>query len=292
MTPTPTPSEQTLSSGPESLSSPHRRLYSAVVDLREPFITQAQRLVWSLTTFLEVSGEDIILHCIGKPTAPLIRMFDTFGVRHSLIDPFPGHKYCNKLQSHQILKTVPWTDVVLLDCDMLILGDLPLPSSSIRAKPVDYPNPPIGVLETIFKNAQVPIKYSSTDIDAHLTVHGNANGGLYIVPREHFSLLSEEWITWALWCVERIDLFQSWNNHVDQVAFALALQSTKLPYDNLERSYNFPLHIPESELDDCSPNVLHYHNIIQDDGSLPELAGLPVLNSTIRRLNNRMPRFK
>lgn len=268
----------------------HKRIYSAVVDSHGEFIFQACRLVWSLINNLGIDRSNIILHVVGLNQLPSVpSALKILGVELVHIDPFIGHPYCNKLQQLASLNGRNFSDVVLLDCDIVVIEDFPKWDAGILAKPVDINNPPMDIIETIFKRAKLNIRLSKTDIDGLPTVYGNCNGGVYVVPKTYFSQLSEKWIYWADWCKKNSDVFKNYSKNIDQMSFAMALNSEKLPFRELERRYNFPTHLKLTNSFDCNPAALHYHRAVSvGDGRrlLLKVDGLDHVNAAIQKVNS------
>ena len=203
------------------------------------------------------------------------------------ISPFPGHKYCNKLQQLAPLLKRSFDEVVLLDCDIVVLEDLPAATDGVLAKPVGMPNPPLPVLEKLFDAAGLPLRIMPTDIHGEPTAWANANGGVYVLPRDVTEVLSQAWPRWAHWCLERVDVFGQWAAHVDQVSLALTVAAEEIPYTPLDRRWNFPTHVPQASELDREPAVLHYHRAVTNQQQLlPIDAELPGANAAIRLVND------
>jgi hypothetical protein len=267
-----------------------RRLYSAVVDPVGTFPAEAARLVWSLTECAGVSRDSVVLHVVGDPDAQVRTNLEGLGVELVRVEPFPGHAYCNKVQQLASLSLRDFDDVVLLDCDVLVLEEPPRAYGRALGKPVDFSNPPIGLLRTIFAEAGVPLELSKGDIDGAVTARANVNGGVYVIDRAVFSALADAWRRWATWCVDRIDLLPGMGQHADQVSFALAIAAQRIPFAELPRRFNVPTHVPQSEGLDCDPAILHYHRALNDQQLLHPVQGLPRVNRVISELNARLAR--
>lgn len=261
------------------------RLYSAVVEASSEYFQQARRLVWSLTNEAMVPVDQIVLHSI----APIERMryFTSMGVRVVQVPPFPENPWCNKLQQFENLLKQDFFDVVLLDTDTLVLEEPPRAGyRSVSAKPVDFSNPPTDILMQIYNDAGIEWSSGYSDIDGSLTAYANANGGVYVMDRQCLLEISDRWIHWANWLMERRSVFGQFWWHIDQVSFAMAVSETGVDFKELDRRYNFPTqnHQQGMELDRI-PAILHYHNCINDDGTLRNIKGLTMVNSEIKRVN-------
>jgi len=265
------------------------RIYSAVVDPVGPFPWQARQLVWSLTQLAGVSLNQIVLHVVNADSNPhVLSDLKRLGVEIVPVEPYPGHPYCNKLQQLQSLGRREFEDVVLLDCDVLVLEKPPLAKGGVLAKPVDFGNPSIEILTQIFYSAGLTLTLTTAEIDNTPTVLGNANGGVYVISREQFDPLSSEWKRWANWCFERSEMFGEKSMHIDQVSFAMAIASLGAPFTALERRYNVPTHVPQPQELDCNPAILHYHRAVDEQQLLLSVQGLPRVNEAIRAVNEKI----
>ena len=265
------------------------RLYSAVVDSIGPFPWQARQLVWSLVQLAGVSPAQIILHVVNADSDPDIQAsLKRLGVEVVPVDAYPNHPYCNKLQQLPSLASREFDEVVLLDCDVMVLEEPPSAKGGVIAKPVDFANPPMDILERLYAMAGLPITSATSDVDNALTVRANANGGVYVLARENFELLSLAWRRWADWCLERREIFGDKWIHIDQVSFAMAVTSEGIPFAEMDRRFNVPTHVPQPGELDCNPAILHYHRAVDTQQLLLPIEGLPRVNGAINRVNTEI----
>ena len=164
-----------------------KALYSFVVDGDRRFANQVRIF---LTTLLAtgVSSNDIVAH-VTPCVSPAVRgLIDGFSVRQFPLQPVLDGAFCNKIAQYEALRHMDADFVVLCDTDLAFLDDLstlfdPL---SVRAKPVDMPNPPLAVLEQIREALgirTVPRIVPTDCKPSAKTFSTNCNGGLYIIPR-------------------------------------------------------------------------------------------------------------
>jgi hypothetical protein len=266
-----------------------KRLFSAVVDPTGDYLIQARNLVWSLKALAGVDGSEILLHVVGLRNLPVVpSLLNDLNVELIHVDPFFSHPYCNKLQQLSALKSRNFDDVVLLDCDLIVLEDFPKWSEGIQAKAVDVANPPFDTLVNLFNLAGLNLRVSKTDFEDAPTVWGNSNGGVYIIPQKYFSVIADAWVFWAAWCMDHVDVFGDYWRNVDQVSFSMALSSSSTPFKVLDRRFNFPTHIKLDKSYDCYPAVLHYHRaVIWHQGKLYLLPveGLDLVSEAIDTVN-------
>lgn len=269
------------------------RLYSAVVDPVGVFPLQARHLVWSLTELAGVSPQQIILHVVNSDADPeVLTQLRQLGVEVVVVDAYSGHPYCNKLQQLPSLAAREFDEVVLLDCDVLVIEEPPTANGSASGKPVDFANPDFAVLEKLFAEAGLTLTPAVADINGGRTALGNVNGGVYILSRPVFEPLATEWRKWADWCLGRRDVFGEQWMHVDQVSFAMAVSSLGTPFTELERRFNTPTHVPQPLELDCDPAILHYHRAVCDQFLLLPVDGLPQVNKAIETVNRRLLEYR
>lgn len=265
------------------------RLYSAVVDPHGAYPMQAQRLLWSLTHLAKVQSRDVLFHVVGveghaKPLQPL----RTAGVQvvETTPGPLDAHPWCRKLRQLDSLDSMDFTDVVLLDCDIIVLEPPPAAEGHACGKVVDFENPAFPNLKRLFEAAGLAYETAVTDIDQAPTVRGNVNGGVYVIDRRVFTPLAAAWLHWAEWCLGNREMFADRWMHIDQVAFAMAVASERIPFRELHRRYNVPTHVPQGPQFDCDPAILHYHAALDTQQLLLPVHDLPLVNAAITRVND------
>ena len=263
----------------------HSRLYSFVIDPRGEFLFQAKKLIWSLTTFIKTDPKNIVAHVAGESDACVWQELRELGVSVEKVTPYSGHPWCNKLQQLPSLRQYSFDDVVLLDCDIVVLEDLPVNPEHIQAKPVDTSNPPLNILTKIFSAADLPMALALSTVTRQETAWANANGGVYVIPKNSFNTLTEHWLKWAAWCMNMKDAFEDKWIHIDQVSFALAITSSGLGFTELDQSCNFPTHLELSEALDVAPKLLHYHRNVDEFLNLKPMKNQATINKKISEIN-------
>jgi hypothetical protein len=125
------------------------------------------------------------------------------------------------------------TDVVIVcDTDLFFVAD---PSGlfgvdRFRACPNNASNPPPRIFRSILAESGLGkpyrpgialIKGSEGLRETHIN---NISAGIVAAPSSRARALAECWHQWAVWLAERKDLLEIWAVHLDQVAFALAME--------------------------------------------------------------------
>jgi len=121
------------------------------------------RSLFLLGSWMENAGggaeSSLHLACIGEPPASVLWLADRAGAALSTHEPFPmpGVKWSNKFRGFEI--NSPAEQILLVDMDVLILGDLsPLVEmcGCVAAAPEIHPRFPNWIFEKMYEHAGVP----------------------------------------------------------------------------------------------------------------------------------------
>lgn len=264
-------------------------LYSFVIDGGDKFDRETPVFI---TTLLNtgVRPNQIVAQCTPGASARATALAAARGIELVPLPRFLDGTYCNKLGQLDALLEKPAEFYVLCDTDLAFAGSLKpvLGSSSIRAKPVDFQNPPVEILARLHAVAGLsatPRLLRTTCLPAE-TWSVNCNGGLYIVPANHAAALARHWRRFAIAFGELPELFGDYFHHLDQIAFALAMLAMHLDVEALPVEFNFPLHASRHfhAFPFTEPQVLHYHRLLNDDLTIPP-TGDAVVDASIARVN-------
>lgn len=249
---------------------PENIFVSMVVDHVEDHAYKADLLIRTLGLYANIPPARIFVHCVNRVPESVIRLFAEMGCRTRIIEPFLNQTFCNKIQQTTLVHEVVPDDVpgfLLLDVDVAVAGPFNIPDTErVWGKIVDGPNPPIDVLAKLFQMAEVTLpEVVQSDWNDGETFDGNFNGGVLYIPARPFKPIAAAWRAFAaLLYAKSRDL-----TFIDQVAFALALHSTNVPYAHLSANSNFPTHsatVPRT-YDPTRPiQALHYHWELDDFG--------------------------
>jgi hypothetical protein len=247
-----------------------------VVDDHPRFHLDALRWYAALSEVAGVNSEDLVVHTVGESTSDILEFLRSEGVTVRGVDRFDDRSaHCNKISGALRLAEDDASGLaVLCDTDVVVLEDprgIDVPEHAIAGKPVDAPVPPLDVLLRAFDSAGLP---APTQVKLpwgpdELTVSGNNNGGLYLVPGILLRRVATAWAHWALWLLDRIELLENWSVYVDQVAMAMALSAERLFSVPLDVRWNTPIHDPTRiPADPPEPAVIHYHQQLDRLGRL------------------------
>jgi hypothetical protein len=251
----------------------HRCLYSFVVDGAPRFARQAQIFVATLRQ-TGVEADDIIAHVTPSAAAEIVQHLERGGIRAVPLTPVIDGAYCNKIAQIQTLVTLDYETLILCDTDLAFVENLSAMAGTarIRAKPVDYQNPPIDKLDTLRRMVGIAAtpRIVETTVDHRPTYSTNCNGGVYILPIEAARRLQDKWLEFAAFAATRSDVLGPHLPHADQIGFALAMLALSEDVDDLPVEYNFPVSVSRDfwRFVFSEPKVLHYHNVLDEDGRL------------------------
>ena len=267
------------------------KIYFSCVLENNPVLV-AQSYIWltSLLHSVQVNAANIYVHIIGDFDKYYLGYLDDIGVNIIKTEPFDAsNRYCNKLAQFNTFKSKADYDYVfLMDCDTAVISleglDL---TDDVYAKIVDFPNPPLAILENIYKHKNLNYEYADTDFPIegkNKTIANNANGGLYIISQAAFKDVTAKWEEYARWSLKNTDLYtETYKKHVDQVGFSMALNDLGLKMTELGIEWNFPTHIGQL-VPDIAPNIIHFHDKI-DQQMLLKKIGLEKVDKTIDEVN-------
>jgi hypothetical protein len=269
-----------------------RAMFSCVVDNKPLYCFQALVFARSLTALAGVEPESVIVHYVEGTAPAMVDLIRELGVRTVACKPFDRrHPPSNKLAQlrSEVLRECEYA--VLCDCDIALAGDVSpwIAGDRLRAKPVDYPLPPLAEWRSILDlpaRADDPPAVAATH-KSGLTYANNFNGGFYIVPQAVLEGLRRTWPAADLKLLDQPGLPPDQARHVDQIALGIALAELDMIGDPLPLALNYPTHLPPSaalRLEE-PPRVVHYHKRIALAGRLLR-TGDPMVDRAIDLVND------
>ena len=265
---------------------------ACVVDEDPRFHLEALRWYASLTEVAGVCPTDLLVHVVGRDDTDALDLLRSRGVTIRRLRPFdPRSPHCNKISGALSLAEEGVEGIaVLTDTDIVVCEDPrahPVTLGAVAMKFVDAPNPPLDVVKLVFEKAgvELPPVVPLDFMPKSMTVEGNGNGGVYLVPGELLGKVATAWSTWARWLLQRIELLGPFANYVDQMAMALALRDEGISPQRLQPRWNMPTHVPEwISTKTERPAIIHYHQAVQTTG-LVSPVGNKVIDAQIRACN-------
>ena len=277
--------------------SKHPYQYSMVVDWLPTHPYQSEILLFTLEKFGAVPRDRIVVQCTDRISGEVRSTLLREGYAVSNVIPYLDRMYCNKIAQldYFIERTTDGIEgVFLLDLDLAILSALDIPDPGVVwGKIVDGANPSLSVLERLFSKAgvELPAIVPCDWEDRGQTIATNFNGGFLYVPRAFMERLRAAWRKWAefLFPLPEISDHPSVRKHIDQISFAMAVASERIPYRHLPTNWNFPCHEarnPHRYRRDEDLRVLHYHTCLDPFGLLaPEFSDAAAVDAAVERIN-------
>lgn len=242
---------------------------------------RVQNLMLSIRRFEGGLGNAMIVaHFVGGVSERFEQELREMDVAVKVVQSFPGTaKPTNKLRMFETDENASFDLLVALDCDVIVVDDFVdrIPDDRIGVKAADYP----CFSERDWRQIYARAGLSRPESSLNATSTGEPippyfNSGVVTAPRELSQSLGEHWRRehrdLTGWLVEDPHLIpRHLHFFADQVALALALERSELPYDALPVGMNFPTHVPvhpsalhgENRL-----SVLHYHQEVDGRGFL------------------------
>jgi hypothetical protein len=249
--------------------------FSCVVDKHLLYCFQGLVFAHTLIDLGGARPDSIVIHLIEGVPEAIADLFRRLGVRTVPTRPFdPGYPYSNKLVqlNSDLLRQCDYA--VLCDCDIAFAADPSdwVAGDRLRAKPVDFPNPPLAAWSSIFAGLGIDTDFTTvkaTHKDG-LTYANNFNGGIYIIPQQVLEGLRKLWPVWNARLLSERTLLGDYAVHADQVSLAVAMQQLGYVGDPLPLEMNCPTHLPppSDALWIGPPRVIHYHKQITMLGKL------------------------
>ncbi len=258
-----------------------KSLYSFVID--EPFKFEIQARVFIETLLVSgIERRQIVANYTPATLPSTLEYLESKGIILNRIDPFLDGKYCNKIAQLDYLICQDADFYVLCDTDLAFLQTIEneFDPDFIRAKPVDLPNPPLGMLEELRQHFALggTGRIVQTTCADEETWSVNCNGGLYIIPRRFLSTLANSWKHFARSLFDSPARLGSWRTNIDQISFALAMIDIGQDVRELPVACNVPIHLaPQINLSDLQDiKVLHYHWMQDENGFITKTQILPI----------------
>jgi hypothetical protein len=242
---------------------------SFVIDTDPVFAYSAWHLAHSLVDRIGLPWSAIHVQHTPEVRRETVAEFAKLGCSTHGLDRFGDGKFCNKLAQWETLRQADADHFLFLDTDMICVSDIIpfLSASAISAKTVDIENPSQELLDVLFERHGFRDRPRTVHVEAQegTTFQGNCNGGAYSVPAEFCEPLFAYWRRHAFALLEDIELLKAVGkaDHIDQIAFCMALHESGFPFEVLPSNANYYLHLPGAHAlrDPERPiALLHYHN--------------------------------
>ena len=236
-----------------------------------------------------------------EPDSSIKEILENLQVQIRIVEPVDNRQsFGNKIR---ILDEGIKDDVdiiVMLDTDIVIAGDFSqfLGTQKIMIKQEDSDPFTLSDWKQMFDFFKLPLPQErfQTSCSGQETIP-YFNGGVMIIPKLHASELLEQWKYFLKQLLDKQNTLPknfSENPHdnkqprfFDQIAFSLAITKSKLPYEILPLSMNYPysgtVHHSENP-ETLEPFIIHHHHCILENGELM-LSPYKLINNKINTIN-------
>jgi hypothetical protein len=270
-----------------TLAKPARKtIYSFVVSAAQQSAYQGYQLARSLIQHGCSNAADVNVQFMDDVGVETRQLFRDLGCTEHAIDRFGDGRYCNKIALLANLKPIDFDHVVLLDTNMIAIGD-PRPylcDDALMAKVVDLPQPPAHILDEIARLAGMNHLPPMGRVDAtHLPTYvGNCNGGFWGIPKALAVRVDDAWRRWALWLLDHMEPLtrSGTRDSFEQVAMWLAIIMDRIPYRAAPSNVNYYVHFDgEHHYFDPKSDIVLLHYGDASLNALGKLESRPALNT-------------
>ena len=231
-----------------------------------------------------------------EPDSSIKEILENLQVQIRIVEPVDNRQsFGNKIRILEEAIKEGVDVIVMLDTDIVIARDFSqfLGTQKIMVKQEDSDPFTISDWQALFDlfKLQLPQERFKTSCSGQETIP-YFNGGVMIIPKIHASELLEQWKYFLKQLLDKQNALPknfSENPHdnkqprfFDQIAFSLAIIKSKLPYEILPLSMNYPysgtVHHSEHP-ETLEPFIIHHHHCILENGEL--------MLSPYRLINNK-----
>jgi len=271
-----------------------RLVIGCVTENTPKYLSQALRLLQSVRWFGgSIADVKIIICVVDKVDPAYCDEFQKYSADVRTVDRFSEkHPQSNKLRFLQQADLSKYRNILLLDCDTIVVQDPSayLQSEGFRAKIADGPTISSHVFEKLFDFFQLPLPME----DYSCTVRGTPtipyfNAGVLLFSQSAMLGLVPSWIDLNQKLIARMELLENSSNFCEQASLSLALVASGVTFDIFGNDMNFPTHHKSfvDDLDFIDPVIIHYHTLVDPTGYiLPSFYALA--NKRITQFNKRL----
>ena len=273
-----------------SLSTTDSLVIGCVTEPIAKYLQQAARLLLSLRWFGgKIADSPFVLCTTGKLPAETELFFKRHGAQIVLIDRFSKqHGPSNKIRFFELDLLDEWDQILLLDCDTVIVQDPSefLHTSGLSVKVADLPTVTTEQFQDLFPKFKLtmPPEKHVHDISGEPCI-SYFNSGVILLNttwREKFAK------TWSLYNKSVIENWESLtinSFYTDQVSLTLAINAISIPLTLLPNKMNLAGHLSAQSYPDnffdIDPIIIHYHSLFDKNGYLNQTP----LDQTNRRID-------
>ncbi len=269
-------------------------IIGCVTENSQKYLAQAVRLLQSVRWFGgKIAGAKFIV-CAIEGLDPAYRdEFERYDATVRIVDRYSKkHPQSNKLRFLQEGDLKDYRNILLLDCDTIVVQDPSsyLLSEGFRAKIADGATVPHEIFEKLYDFFHLPLPRK----DYHCTVTGTStipyfNAGVLKFSQSMMCSLIPTWIALNEQLLEHIDLLGRYDKFCEQATLSLAVSAAGPQFYVFGDEMNFPVHYKEHtpSLEKIDPLIIHYHWLVDSSGYVKP-SPYPLVNNRIAQFNQKL----
>lgn len=273
-----------------------RTAFVCVAENSDKYLAQAVRLLQSIRWFGgRLRGVDVYVCVIDEGTiaSEWVSALERYNaIVHRISRYSPKSPHSNKLQAFTIDALKQYKNVVLLDCDTLLLDDITDAVSGVdfAAKIADGATAPHAMLQTVFDFFEIPIppQNQKTTVTKEDSIP-YFNSGVLMFSQSAWQEIGRFWRQYNDQLIENMHLLGERAFFCDQVSLAVAVVASSIDARVLPSQFNFPMHLIDqmNEEDIVRPHILHYHDMVDNSGFLHTVQS-ELVQSAVDQFNQRL----
>jgi len=260
------------------------------------YLQQASRLLLSLRWLGgSVSDVPFVLCTTGKLSAETESFFKKHGATIVLIERFSQeHGPSNKIRFFELSLLDEWDQILLLDCDTVIVQDPSqfLYTTGLSAKIADAPTVTSSQFQDLFPvfELDMPLEDYVHDVDGSKCI-SYFNSGVILLNKAWREKFVNAWSYYNNAVIKKWDVLNINKFFTDQVSLTLAVNAISIPLSPLHSAMNLGCHFPAkrypNEFYDIDPIIIHYHGLFDENGYIKKSV-LDQTNLRIDSFNSRL----
>ena len=260
------------------------------------YIQQASRLLLSLRWFGgKIADSPFILCTTGKLPLDTELFFKKHGAIITLVDRVSQeHGPSNKIRFFESSLLDKWDQILLLDCDTVIVQDPSafLYTPGLSAKVADLPTVTTVEFQELFAKYGLPMPPENYTHE----INGDPcityfNSGVILLNSTWREKFVNAWIHYNKAVIDQWDSLTINKFYTDQASLTLAINAISIPLTPLPSVMNLAGHLSAnsypSHFFDIDPIIIHYHGLFDENGYINQTP-LDQTNRRIDSFNSRL----
>lgn len=243
----------------------------------------------------KIADAHFVLCTTGKLPDETEDFFRRHGAEIVLVERFSTeHGPSNKIKFLENDSLDKWENILLLDCDTVIVQDpsLFLETEGLSVKIADLPTVKTEQFRELFDLFEL-------DMPSESYIHEVAgvpclpyfNSGVVLLNSKWRERFVKAWVYYNNAIIKNWDVLKLSRFFTDQASLTLAVVSTSIPFSLLDNALNFPGHLPAHKYPDAfykiDPYIIHYHGFFDNNGYIKKTV-IGQVNRRIETFNSRL----